>query len=560
MARTIGGAGLNPLRSLFERGTVTGADDEQLLARFAADRRDEVAFAALVARHGPMVLATARAVARHEQDAEDAFQATFLTLARRAGSVRGGSSLAAWLHRVAYRSAVAASQATRRRRQEEAKGGMLRAAARGAGPVAEPDLAATVRAEVARLPEVNRLPVVLCDLEGLTYLEAADRLGWTEPTLRNRLAQARTRLKTRLARRGYADLAAPLASGWVPARSVISQSLAQATLALALGRTTASTTVLSIAQAVAKGILMHPEKLLTAALLVASTIGAFGYATVLPNLGAEAPALSPAPSLPIPSQPPGDDAVVRGRVIDSTGQPVAGASVRTNLNFNHPAPPTVVTTGPDGRFTLPAPTKFRQAEPMSGFRGLIATAPGFGPGWTVDTHRPDVVIRLVPPGLPIEGRIIGQGRQGQGTKPVVGATVEVKNLFAPVHQTSKTESGTLAPYLAMPQDSPASSGVQYLSVLPTTIRTDDDGRFRLADVGPERVAVLLVKAPSVVTATLHVTTRPGAGVQAVRQNSILSMEYSFRPARFEQYLAPTRLIAGIITDTGAGRPLAGWKI
>ncbi len=552
MISTRGGSSDHGLRALFERGTVAGCDDDQLLNRFAADRRDEAAFAALVARHGPMVLATARAVLRHEQDAEDAFQATFLTLARKARSVRGGASLAAWLHRVAYRSAVEASQATRRRRAVERA---LLPAAPTTGPSAEPDLAAVVRAEVERLPAVNRLPVILCDLEGFSYLEAARQLGWTEPTLRNRLVQARSRLKTRLARRGYADLATPLAWGSTPARAVVSTALTRTTLALALGRTTASTTVLSLAQLSAKGFLMHHWKLITAALLAASTIGAVGSARATRPETA-APAVLAAPLDADQAPPPGDTAVVRGRVIDPTGQPVAGAQVWTNGNFNHPGPRTKVATGPDGGFAFPAPARFRQAEPMSSFRCLIAAAPGFGPGWTVDTERPDIVIRLVPAGLPIEGRLIDAQ-----SRPVVGATVEVRNLLAPVNQTSRTESGSLAAYLAMPADSPLTDGVQSLWWdLPGAIATDADGRFRVADIGVERVAVLIVKGSTVATTTLHATTRPGQGVQAVREDRMTSVPYSFRPARFEQLIPPTRPITGVITDTAAGRPLAGWRV
>ena len=112
------GATLRHLRDLFSDGTAVGLGDGQLLARYAANR-DEAAFEALVARHGPMVLATCRAVLRHEHDVEDAFQATFLVLARKARSVRAGDALGGWLHRVAYRAAVQAGAESRRRRRRE---------------------------------------------------------------------------------------------------------------------------------------------------------------------------------------------------------------------------------------------------------------------------------------------------------------------------------------------------------------------------------------------------------------------------------------------------------
>ena len=174
------GTTLRHLRDLFSGGTAVGLTDGQLLARYAASN-DGQAFAALVARHGPMVAATCRAILRHEHDVEDAFQATFLVLARKAGSVRGGDALGGWLHRVAYRAAVEASVEAKRRRRREAEASTM-AIADAARPGLDPEVVVIVHEEVDRLPEGLRLPVVLCDLEGLTYEQAAGRLDWTEPT------------------------------------------------------------------------------------------------------------------------------------------------------------------------------------------------------------------------------------------------------------------------------------------------------------------------------------------------------------------------------------------
>ena len=530
-----------PLNQLFDRGTAAACDDGQLLGRFA-DRRDEAAFAALVARHGPMVWATARAVLRHEHDAEDAFQATFLTLARRAGSVRSGASLAAWLHRVAHRAAVAAGRAARRRHEAEAACPPRPATTR---PTVEPDLAATVRAEVAALPEASRLPVLLCDLEGLTYHEAAARLGWTEPTLRNRLAGARARLKTRLARRGLAN-AVPFAAHFAPGRLVVPAALVRATIGLALGRGVPSSVVAAVAQATGRRLILGPLKVAIAA----AALVALGHA------GPSAPPVeAPATATPSVPAPPVEDVVVRGRVIDPAGRPVAGAVVRTLANYNHPAPAPVVTSAADGTFALPVATRFRQAEPMSRFRGLVATAAGFGPGWTLDTLRPDVVIRLVVEGPPIEGRIIDAAQ-----RPVAGATVEVANLFAPLLQTDKVESGSLAAYLAAPPTSSIGSGTLWLPAAPTSTTTDGDGRFRLAGFGPERLVVLIVRQPAIVTTRLYVATRGGEPITASRQDMVWTRPYTFQPARFEQAIASSRVVQGVVTDFATGRPLAGWKV
>ncbi len=213
MASAALGTAFQHLRDLFGPGTATGMPDGQLLARFSSSN-DAVAFEALVARHGPMVLATCRAVLKSEHDVEDAFQTTFLVLAKKAHSIRGGDVLGGWLHRVAYRAAVQVSVEAKKRRRQEAE--LSAMGSRGASvPDHETDIdvRAILHAEIDRLPERQRLPVVLCDLDGLTYNQAADRLHWTVPTLRCRLARARKRLKGRLTRRGFvvaSDLEAAL--------------------------------------------------------------------------------------------------------------------------------------------------------------------------------------------------------------------------------------------------------------------------------------------------------------------------------------------------------------
>jgi RNA polymerase sigma factor (sigma-70 family) len=176
---------------------------------------DEAAFELLVWRHGPMVLGACRRVLRHEQDAEDAFQATFLVLARNAGAIGKSASLAGWLYTVAYRVAL-------RARQRRAARGRPAALAAGAtvadarpGPA---DLAAAredrpqLEAEVARLPEKYRAAFVLCCLESKTTTEAAEVLGCPRGTVLSRLARAREQLRRRLSGRRVAPAALPLAT------------------------------------------------------------------------------------------------------------------------------------------------------------------------------------------------------------------------------------------------------------------------------------------------------------------------------------------------------------
>ena len=164
------------MQTLFHAGSLVGVTDGQLLERFA--RRDgeasEAAFAALVERHATLVWRTCRAVLRDEHEAADAFQATFLVLVRKAGSLWVRDSIAPWLHRVALRAANQARREARRRRETERRAAELKAGwTEGEMP---DDLADVLHREIDRLPERHRIVVVLCDLEGRSYEEAARHL------------------------------------------------------------------------------------------------------------------------------------------------------------------------------------------------------------------------------------------------------------------------------------------------------------------------------------------------------------------------------------------------
>jgi RNA polymerase sigma factor (sigma-70 family) len=202
------GTALRQIQRLFSDGSSTGLSDTQLLDRFAT-QRDEAAFAAIVTRHGPMVLAVCRGVLRDSVDAEDAFQATFLVLARKARSTWVDGQLGGWLHKVAYRIAVRASAVAARRRVIERRVSEL-AAVRCSDDETDDELRPALHEELARLPAQIRLPIVLCYLEGRTHMQAAAELRCGEATLRRRLAQARERLRERLARRGFAPASAAL--------------------------------------------------------------------------------------------------------------------------------------------------------------------------------------------------------------------------------------------------------------------------------------------------------------------------------------------------------------
>ena len=194
------------LRRVLHAESATALTDAQLLGRFTAGR-DEAAFAALVLRHGSIVLGTCRRVLRNHHDAEDAFQATFLVLARLAGSIRKQESVASWLYGVAFRTAMKVRRGLARRQARERQA-PSRQPTEVPSELALRDLQQVLDEEVARLPGKLRAAFVLCCLECKSRADAARELDWNEGTLASRLAQARQRLRQRLLRRGVSLSAA----------------------------------------------------------------------------------------------------------------------------------------------------------------------------------------------------------------------------------------------------------------------------------------------------------------------------------------------------------------
>jgi RNA polymerase sigma factor (sigma-70 family) len=249
--------------------------DGQLLARFVG-ARDEASFAALVRRHGPMVLGVCRRVLRHFHDAEDAFQATFLVLARKAGSVVKRDSLGCWLYQVAYHTALEA-----RRRPREVP--MSDLPHPEVAPAEVQDWRPLLDRELSLLPEKYRAAIVLCDLEGRTRREAARRLSITEGTLSSRLAQGRTLLAKRLTKCGVALSGGALAV-------VLSQEVASATLPPGLVGSTArvaalmaagqigaaSTTAALLMKGAMKTMLLKKLRVVAGAVVVVLALGAVG--------------------------------------------------------------------------------------------------------------------------------------------------------------------------------------------------------------------------------------------------------------------------------------------
>ncbi|WP_422929462.1 sigma-70 family RNA polymerase sigma factor [Singulisphaera sp. PoT] len=207
------------LRTLFDLGGTAPETDGHLLDQFRCGEgaAAEAAFTALVGRHGPMVLRVCRNVLNDEHDAQDAFQATFLVLVRKAQTVRNRSSVASWLHGVAHRVALKAREDAARRKSHERRVAAMVKESQGddlgrldLGLLADP---LALDEEIRGLPEKHRAAIVLCYLEGLSQDQAAVLLGWPSGTLRGRLSRAREQLRTRLMRRGVAFSAGAIAAG-----------------------------------------------------------------------------------------------------------------------------------------------------------------------------------------------------------------------------------------------------------------------------------------------------------------------------------------------------------
>ena len=595
---------LQQIQRLFADGAVTGLSDAALLRRFSAGR-DESAFGVLVGRHGPMVLSVCRGVLRDESDAEDAFQAVFLVLVRRAGSIRVEESLGGWLHGVAYRVALQANAESARRRSRERTGVAIEAAEARGGTAVSPRLSA-LHEEIARLPESHRQAVVLCLLGGKTQAEAAREIGCGEATVRRRLAGARERLRARLDRRGVGLMAPPPLPA-VPA------AWAAATARRAAGPLTSLAA--SVLADMARAQVVRIVAILAA--LGLGTACAVGAIRSIESPAAQGPpptkpaarvaAVEPQPQ-PLPAdfgRQPDGDVVVPGRVVGPDGRPVAGATVFLRV-YGVSLPARKATTDVEGRFrfttqhemgwksTETAPGHFVMgAYPDADEIGrlkprLVAVSPGFGFGLPVEGD--EVTLRLSADD-PVVGRVTD--RVG---RPVAGARVRVRNLYWPKRVDDAAGAGArernldrlkeddLAPWIDAVKRATyiqefTQAGerclmplVAYLGDIPAAhaplvppVTTDADGRFRLAGIGRERVAEIIIDGRDLASSLIVAATRPieeplqiPAIAPAVKDRlSNTWDDLTVFGHRVDHVAGPGRTVEGVVTDRATGKPLAG---
>jgi RNA polymerase sigma factor (sigma-70 family) len=396
-----------------------GMTDRQLLERFLATR-EAGAFEALLRRHGPMVLGICRRVLRSLHDAEDAFQATFIVLICKASSVAARESVGSWLYGVAYRTAQKARVSAARRRTKEQQ--MARPEALHETDDGWEALRPLLDAELGRLPDKYREPVILCDLQGLTRKEAARRLGCPEGTVSGRLSRAREMLAKRLARHGVAlsggavalALAGNAASAGVPAP--LMGSTIRAAALVAAGHAVAGA-LSGPAAALTEGVLqtMSLSKVkLTLAVVAAVGLLVAGWGAYQTRAAA-------------PPQPEGT------RTAPATGGPVVGAPVgnpgtiepvkegeKVNLPTG-PAPEQVLASiDKDGKLVIKRALVQIRAVPVP---------PGGGPG-----PRPLPADPAAPPGGPVAPPV-GPG----GTAPAIGKVEKVTMIQTQTFDLSDVE-------------------------------------------------------------------------------------------------------------------------
>ncbi len=543
---------LGLIQHLYDEGTCTGLSDARLLERFVC-RRDDSAFAALVARHGAMVLNTCQAVLKDPNAADDAFQATFVLLFRKAGSIRHCDALGGWLHRVAYRAALQARSDAARRRDVEKT---ARARPVAANPAAD-DLAAVLHEEMERLPERFRLPVVLCDLEGMTRDQAADLLRSTEGAVRGRLAKGRELLRQRLTHRGITAAVIPAIPAAIPA------SLVSSTVTAAKGG--ASAAAAALATAASRGWALTWIKAGAVAVVAfGAAAAAFAYLdTPTPRQPEKTAASHPVVTVTVVPQAPTKPATaksvgttrVEGRILDLEGRPVAGATIGVKyvqsppdgkldawidevkrlakqpfglslMAIPGPQAPFSATTGRDGRFLI-------DGIPKDG----IATAAISGP--EIETSEVYILTRDIPtirvkqPDLADAPMLVYYGARfdhvAAKAQPIVG-TVRDQDTGAPIAGVHIT---------GMPNIE--SSMVRIPGVEATT---DSQGRFKVTGLPTSRGFKLFTEA---------------AAGQPYVNGGFVSRASAPKPGPFTFDIALKRgvLVRGRLTDKATGKPVHG---
>ncbi len=545
-------------------------NDRDLLQRFA-DAEDQDAFGTLFRRHGEMVLGVCRRVLNSVQDAEDACQAVFLVLARKAKKTGWQPSIVNWLYATARRVAANAGVAARRRLKREGKAAVA-GVVQPIDQMTGRELLAALDEELARLPPTYRETLVLCYLEGLSREEAAARLVISPGTVKIRLERGRKKLGDALTRRGCVLGAGLLTLAVTSPAGASSPRLLEAVLANANGTVPAAVATL------AKGVTMNGignMKLFSLLALVGATVLSVGVGASRPvptNNTSQVKSEKPDPDKRATKA---DDKQTKliGKVVDADGKPIVGAKLYSgsvtevrSIARNDYELAALGISDKEGRFQFDVP-----APKAKTIGYLIAQAPNFGVDWvlygeadpTLDTG--DITLRLAKD-VPITGRVLNT----EG-KPIPGVSLSASEIYVPT-------GGKLDLYMAELLDkkrkrdemTPPQKGlVVPLDKITGTVTTDKEGRFAIHGAGAERLVRVVIKDANIARAAIHVLTRPGLDPKPYN-DVLLNKEYNsivglnrylgmFAP-EFTFIAEPGKEIAGTVTDGVTGKPVPGCRV
>jgi RNA polymerase sigma factor (sigma-70 family) len=552
-----------------------GLTDGQLLERFVR-HRDEAAFETLLWRHGPMVLRTCQRVLGRPQDVEDAFQATFLVLCRRAAAVGKQESVGGWLYKVAYHTALRARAGAARQPAAVACLDDVPAPEPGAGPGGD-EVRLVLDRELNRLPEKYRTPLVLHYLEGKTVEQVAEELRWRPGTVSGRLARARALLRARLDRRRLALTGAALAGalggeGAAPAcPAALFEATARATVAFTATGPVVPGALSARAVALARSALhaLPFTRMKTTPVLLVIGVVAVGaglltwppFAQRQGAAGREAvllPAVpggggGPAPAHPAPGRG-GRRLSASGRVLDADGNPVAGATVylrawavwqRRDRKVEDVLAATTTDAGGRFQFHDVAPRGVQEGQLRASPWDVVAVAAGRGLAWQHLTPRwQSQPLTLT---LAAEGRVRGR-LLGPGGRPVAGAQVRVLDV-APLHH------GPVSRFTV-------DDGILNLhdSQVNLAATSDADGLFALGGLPARMRFTLGLAADGYVGQTILAATADEP------QPNVVGLTAFGRPVEpvhsgvWELTLQPTHRLRGQVRFADSGRPVAGVRV
>ncbi len=531
-------------------------NDRDLLTRFVDDG-DQAAFAAVVARHTAMVLGVCQRVLHSPADAEDATQAVFLVLAKKAKGTRWQASAANWLYTTARKVAHNARVSAERRSKRE-QSAAVPEATNPADTMSGRELIAALDDELDKLTTRYREPLVLCYLEGLTRDEAAARLNLAVPALNKQLERGRKKLHDALAARGCALGVLLLAAVSTSSAGASPPQLHESILANVAAGGAPSASVAALVQGVVMNGVLTRMRL---AVLVAVGLTAMGFGAAAVALAADPPKADKFEQVKADGKTdtkPGEQKAktITGTVAGPDGKPLAGVAINTMTitKDDMSEVTTLATTDAAGKFAV-------TLGPPKGldYRQLVAAKAGFGPDWlnARDIGDSPVSLKLAADDVPVKGRVTDL----EG-KAVPKATVRVTGVAAG-NLDKVWEQWAKSPYLAL-----RNVGKEFhqpaLGGLPESVTADADGKFEITGVGRGRMLALVVEGPGIESTGLRVVTDPAFDPKTVGQPNRGTMQGgTFQPGpdlyppTFTHAGRPDQPIRGAVTDAATGKPVAG---